>query len=194
MKMTLSDMLKVERSKESKNVNIKFMQDTKSDDILVIILKAHLYMERELIRTLTETIIDEKVLKSTTFRQKLDLANSMGLLDEYYGVLGKVNSIRNDFAHKIDYEFDEKIYEDLLSTFPKIDKDEFLSEYDVWKNTLYDGTIPEFNFKLQLLLSNIWFALVTCRSMAKKAIELRLEEKAIETISKYQEGPSEGGD
>lgn len=186
MENTLDDEIKIERAKESKQVNKKFMQDTKSDDILVIILKAHLYMERELIKTLTETIIDENILKSTTFRQKLDLANSMGLLDEYYGVLGKVNSIRNNFAHNIDYEFNEKTYEDLLSTLTKIDKDDFLSEYEGWKSMLYDGTVPEFNFKLQLLLSNIWFALVSCRATAKTAIELKLKEKEIETISKYR--------
>lgn len=99
--------MKLEKAKESKQLNKKFMQDTKSDDILVIFLKAHLYIERELIKILTETIIDENILKSTTFRQKLDLANSMGLLDGYYGVLGKINSIRNNFAHNIDYKFDE---------------------------------------------------------------------------------------
>lgn len=176
MENTLDDEIKIERAKESKQVNKKFMQDTKSDDILVIILKAHLYMERELIKILTETIIDENILRPKTFRQKLDLANSMGLLDGYYGVLGKVNSIRNNFAHNIDYKFDEKTYEDLLSTLTKIDKDDFLSEYEGWKSMLYDGTVPEFNFKLQLLLSNIWFALVSCRATAKTAIELKLNE------------------
>ena len=178
--------MKLEKAKESKQLNKKFMQDTKSDDILVIFLKAHLYIERELIKILTETIIDENILKSTTFRQKLDLANSMGLLDGYYGVLGKINSIRNNFAHNIDYKFDEKVYDDLLSTLTKIDKDDFLSEYEMWKNILYTKDIPEFKFKLQLLLSNIWFALVSCRDTAKKAIELKLKEKELETISKYQ--------
>lgn len=48
----------------------------------------------------------------------------MGLLDEYYGPPGKVNSIRNNFAHNVDYKLDEKIYEDILSTLTKIDKDE----------------------------------------------------------------------
>lgn len=186
MEKTLDDKMKIEIAKESRKVNKFFMQDTKSDDILIVILKAHLYMERELIKTLTETIIDENVLKSTTFRQKLDLANSMGLLDEYYGTLGKVNSIRNNFAHNINFKFDEKTYEDLLSTLTKVDKDDFLSEYERWKNMLYDRTVPEFNFKLQLLLSNIWFGLVSCRATAKTAIELRLKEKEIETISKYQ--------
>ncbi|MGN0409245.1 MAG: hypothetical protein ACI4GE_05925 [Lachnospiraceae bacterium] len=190
MENTLDELKKMEIAKESKNINKKFMQDTKSDDILIIILKAHLYMERELTKTLTDTIIDEKVLRATTFRQKLDLAKSMGLLDEHYGALGKVNSIRNSFAHSIDYKFDEKTYEDLLSTLPKIDKDDFLTEYEMWRDMLYDKTIPEFNFKLQLLLNNIWFALVSCHATAKKAIELRLREKEIETISRCQKAES----
>ncbi len=186
MENNLDEEKKIRLASESKKINKKFMQDTKSDDILVVILKAHLYMERELIKTLTDTIIDEKILKSTTFRQKLDLANSMGLLDEYYGALGKVNSIRNNFAHNVEYKFDEIIYEDILSTLTKIDKNDFISEYEMWKSMLYDGTVPELNFKLQLLLNNIWFALVSCRAYAKTAIELRLKEKEIETISQYR--------
>lgn len=76
------------------------MKDTKSNEILIIILKAHLYIERELIKILTDTIIDEKVLKGTTFRQTLDLANSMGLIEGIYGTLGKVNSIRNAWERR----------------------------------------------------------------------------------------------
>lgn len=183
--MDLVEKLKMERAKESKIVNKAFMKDTKSSEILIIILKSHLYIERELIKTLTETIIDEKIFNGTTFRQKLDLANSMGLIDGFYGPLGKVNSIRNSYAHDIDFKIDEKIFEDLLSTLPKEDKDDFVLEYDKWKACFYDGTIPEFNFKMQLLLNNIWFAIVACRAHAKEAIELRLKQKEIEQLSKY---------
>ncbi len=172
--------LKKEHTDEIKRINKAFMNDTKSNEILIIILKSHLYIERELIKTLTETIVDEKILGGTTFRQKLDLANSMGIIDGLYGALGKVNSIRNSYAHDVTYEFDEKGFEDLLSTLSKEDKDDFLLDYDKWKPFLYDGTIPEFNFKLQLLLNNIWFAMTSCRAFAKKAIELRLREKEIE--------------
>ncbi|MCS6130431.1 hypothetical protein FDA33_17720 [Clostridium botulinum] len=173
------------REVEPKEMNKAFMNDTKSSEILIIILKAHLYIERELIEMLTETIIDYKIISTSTFRQKLDLANSMGLVDGYYGVLGKVNSIRNGYAHNVNYRFGEKEFEDIISTLTKEDKDDFFNEYQFWKNFLYDGSIPEFNFKIQLLLSNIWFATVTCRLTAKKSIELRLKEKEIETLSKY---------
>ena len=183
--MDLQERLRAERAKESKEILKNFMNDTKSEEILIVVLKAHLYIERELIKLLTESIIDEKILNGTTFRQKLDLANSMGLVEGFYGALGKVNSIRNEYAHDIAYEFDEKIYEDLLSTLTKEDKDDFLEEYDEWKNMFYDGKIPELNFKLQILLNYIWFSLISFRAFAKTAIELRLREKELETIAKY---------
>lgn len=182
-RMELQEKILNECAKESRKINKSFMMDTKSNEVLIIILKAHSYIERELIKILTKTIIDEKVLNNTTFIQKLNIANSMGLLDGFYGTLGKVNSIRNGYAHEVNYVFDEIIFEDLLSALPKEEKDDYLSEYDTWKALLYDGTIPEFNFKLQLLLNNIWFSVVSCRAYAKQAIELRLKE--IELFSKY---------
>lgn len=185
--MQLEERIRQKCAEESKKMSKDFMKDTKSNEILIIILKAHLYIERELIKTLTETIIDEKVLNNTTFRQKLDLANSMGLVDGYYGTLGKINSIRNCYAHDMNYVFDESTFEDLLSTLPKEDKDAYVSEYDTWKAWLYDGTIPEFNFKLQLLLNNIWFIMVSCRAFAQEFIQLRLQEKKLELLSTDEE-------
>ena len=91
--MDLEQKLRMEQASECKIVNKAFMKDTKSSEILIIILKSHLYIERELIKILTETIIEQKILKGTTFKQKLDLANSMGIIDGFYGSLGKVNSM-----------------------------------------------------------------------------------------------------
>lgn len=178
-------MIEEARKVETRETFKAFMNDTKSNETLIIILKAHLYIEQQLILALTETIIDNKILGGTTFRQKLDLAHSMGIIDESYGALGKVNSIRNAYAHDMEYCFGDKEFEDLLSTLSKEDKDIHLSEYDEMKNTFYDGSISEFNFKLQILLSDIWFALVGSRYFAKKAIELRLKEKEVETMEKY---------
>ena len=186
--MNLEEKVEFEQKEEAKRIYKAFMQATKSNEILVVILKAHLYMEQELICALTETILDEKVLSGTTFRQKLDLAHSIGIIDEIYGALGKVNSIRNSYAHSIGYVFDENIFEDLLSTLTKSDKDDFISDYEEMKPLFFDGTIPELNFKLQVLLGNIWFALLSCRHFAKRGIELRLQEKDIETKSKYISG------
>lgn len=186
--MNLEEKVEFERKEEAKRVYKAFMQATKSNEILIVILKAHLYMEQELIRSLTDTLLDEKILSGTTFRQKLDLAHSIGIVDDIYGALGKVNSIRNSYAHNIEYTFNEGVFEDLLSTLSKSDKDDFLSDYEEIKPLFFDGTIPELNFKLQVLLGNIWFSLLSCRHFAKRGIELRLQEKEIETKSKYISG------
>ena len=184
--MDIQTKIRNERSKEIKAENLKFMRDTKSSEMLIVILKAHLYIERELIKALTETIIDEKILSNTTFVQKLELAKSMGIIDDIGGALKKVNSIRNGYAHSINFVFDESTYEDLLSTLTKEDKDDFTTEYNEWEALLYDGDIPLLNFKTQLLLNHIWFSLCSCRAYAKTAIELRLKEKELEIACKYQ--------
>ena len=173
------------RERKTKDLNKRFMSDTKSNEILIIILKAHLYIERELANMLTETVIDYKVISTATFRQKLDLANSMGLVEGLYGPVGKVNSIRNGYAHSIDYAFEEKDFEDLLSTLTKDDRDDYVNEYEKWKAMLYDGSFSEFNFKTQLLLSNIWFSMSSCRLKAKDFLMIRLKEKELETLSAY---------
>lgn len=183
--MNLKQMLEKKQEKETKETFKIFMNDTKSTEILIIVLKAHLFIERQLILSLTETIIDDKVINGTTFRQKLDLAHSMGIINITYGTLGKINSIRNSYAHDMDYEFDEKTFEDLLSTLTKEDKDDFLNYYDEMKRIFYDESIPELNFKLQVLLSDIWFSLVGNRFFAKSSIELKLKEKEIEKLEKY---------
>lgn len=183
--MSLEEKVEFEQKEEAKRIYKKFIKATKSKEILIVILKAHLYMEQELIRALTDTLLDEKILSGTTFRQKLDLAHSIGIIDDIYGALGKVNSIRNSYAHSIEYSFDEKVFEDLLSTLTKSDKDDFLSDYEEMKPIFFYGDIPELNFKLQVLLGNIWFALLSCRVFAKRGIELRMQEKEIQTKSKY---------
>ena len=81
--------------------------------------------------------------------------------------------------------FFESIFEDLLSTLTKSDKDDYLSEYEEMKPIFFDGNIPELNFKLQVLLGHIWFALVGCRVFAKAGIELKLQQKELEVQSKY---------
>lgn len=189
--MNLEEKVEFEQKEEAKRIYKEFMKATKSKEILIVILKAHLYMEQELIRALTDTLLDEKILSGTTFRQKLDLAHSIGIIDDIYGALGKVNSIRNSYAHSIGYSFDEKVFEDLLSTLTKSDKDDYLSDYEEMRPIFFDGDIPELNFKLQVLLGNIWFALFSCRHFAKKGIEIRLQEKELELKTKYISEKSE---
>ena len=169
--------------KKSYDEFINFMVDTKSKEMLIVVLRTHLYIERELISMLTETILDEKVLQGTNFKNKLDLAHSMGMLGDNYNVLNKINSIRNKYAHYMDYEFDEKEFEDLLSTLSKEDKKAYLEDFVSRRAMFDDKSIPEFNFKAQLLFTSIWVNITVCRAWAKKSVETKLKDKQIKKVT-----------
>lgn len=170
--------------KKSFDKLINFIADTKSKEMLIVVLRAHLYIERELISMLTETILDEKVLQGTTFKNKLDLAHSMGMLGDNYNVLNKINNIRNKYAHSMDYEFNEKEFEDLLSTLSKDGKKAYLEDFASRISMFDDKSIPEFNIKSQLLFTSIWVDITICRTRAKKSVETKLKDKQIKKATK----------
>ncbi len=86
-----------------------FIFDTKELDS---ILKAHLFIER-LVDSLIEEKLDkpESFLKNqVSFNLKVDLAHSLGVLtDRLVSSIKSLNSIRNKYAHNLDYQvsFDE---------------------------------------------------------------------------------------
>jgi uncharacterized protein with von Willebrand factor type A (vWA) domain len=182
--VSLEDGVQEKRFIENLGKWDEFLAKTKSNEILVVVLKGHMYIERELTNLLTETILDEKVLENTTFRYKLELVYSMNLITKYYGSIKKVNDIRNNYAHKFDYEFGENEFNDLVSTLPKEGKKRFLDNYS--KGMIkFDNSIPEFNFKTQLLLHKIWLDVIVSQSIAKKSLIIKMEEKEIEVNRKY---------
>jgi hypothetical protein len=71
------------------------------------ILKAHLYIER-----LIESLIEEKLEKpesffrnQVSFNLKIDLAHSLGILsDRLISPIKSLNSIRNKYAHSLDFQ------------------------------------------------------------------------------------------
>ena len=75
-------------------------------DELTPILKGHLFIEKTL-----EAAISKKLSKPSgffnkrrTFELKLDLANSMGLLDHnLFSAIKAANNIRNNYSHKDNY-------------------------------------------------------------------------------------------
>lgn len=106
-----------------------FMEYTKSEDFMGIILRGHLYIENELSILIKNALINPKAIKLPYFSSKLDAAFSMGIIEEkWYGAFKKLNKTRNKYAHDLGYEFTEKDYEDLVSTLSKEDREEFLKD------------------------------------------------------------------
>ncbi|MGG0831996.1 MULTISPECIES: hypothetical protein [Priestia] len=89
----------------------KFIKETNSKNILHAILKGHLYIEQEVVRLLNFKLKNpEKILTNNFgFANKIKLAVALGIISvesmESYLVF---NSIRNKYAHQLDYQLGEK--------------------------------------------------------------------------------------
>jgi hypothetical protein len=107
-----------------------FLKITDHDDLLIIVLRGHLYIEREINNLLKKVYKDEQY-RNLLFSQKVDLCKSLGLIDsDRIPPLNKLNKHRNGYAHNLDFKIEEKDYEDLLSTLSKEAKDQFEIELD----------------------------------------------------------------
>jgi hypothetical protein len=83
----------------------EFMNYTKSEDFMGIILRAQIYIENDLDILLNKLLIHPEKIKLQFFAAKLDAAFALGAIDEeWYGVFRKFNSIRNSYAHDFKYD------------------------------------------------------------------------------------------
>lgn len=132
----------------------KYMDDTESDDFLVIVLKGHLYVEHELTELIKMFLENEEYFKNNTFKSKLDFARALGVIkNDWYPSLNKLNNLRNKYAHNLFYELTEDDYDDFRSVLT-VDIRSFFSEvYD----TLEDVYGESFQTKMRILIGCLWF-------------------------------------
>ncbi|ASN04266.1 hypothetical protein [Virgibacillus necropolis] len=134
-----------------------FIELTNDENMLIIVLRAHLYLEREINELLSKVSLNGKLLE-VQFSHKIDLVKSLGVVDEeLIPPIGKLNKIRNQYAHDLEFEVTQKDYQDLLSTLSKKEKAHFEEELiNFYKK------YPEENKKLtnnfRVLLGSIWGA------------------------------------
>ncbi|HFZ1934810.1 hypothetical protein I5N09_19580 [Serratia marcescens] len=71
------------------------------------ILKGHIFIEKVLETLISRNLVEPKAFfkGNRSFDLKVDLALSMGLIDEhYYSAFKAINKVRNNYAHKHDYK------------------------------------------------------------------------------------------
>ncbi|MGG3197641.1 hypothetical protein [Priestia aryabhattai] len=89
----------------------EFIKETNSKNILYAILKGHLYIEQEVVRLLNFKLKNPEIILTNNFgfANKIKLAVALGIISvesmESYLVF---NSIRNKYAHQLDYQLGEK--------------------------------------------------------------------------------------
>ncbi len=82
-----------------------------SKDPLATVIRAHLYIEFVLIRQIQAVLVHKSRFDSATllFDKRVRLAAALGVVDQAdFGALNALNSLRNKFAHNIDFQVKEQ--------------------------------------------------------------------------------------
>ncbi|MGW8428842.1 hypothetical protein ACWGJQ_25920 [Peribacillus simplex] len=136
------------------------MKVTNHEELLVIALRAHLYIEREITSLFKKIYKDEKY-NHLSFAQKVDLCKSLDIIEsERIGPLTKLNKHRNALAHDLDFRILESDFDDLLSTLSKESKKHFEIELEGFYkvNSERERSLKD-NYRI--LLAAIWSELKT---------------------------------
>jgi DNA-binding MltR family transcriptional regulator len=148
---------------EIKKAISEFLDYTKSEDFMGIILRAQIYIENDLDILINKLLVHPEKINLQFFSAKLDAAYALGAIDEeWYGAFRKFNKLRSKYAHDFMYEFTENDYGDLISTLSKSAKEDymFVLKQEEFFNKIIDSfsntTIPmNLNLKLRVLLSEL---------------------------------------
>jgi len=151
----------------------QFEHDTNGEDALQIILRGHLYIEREITALLKFRLEEEDHEEIFTsrflFYSKLNWAVALGLIKRENKLAYKnLNDIRNSYAHELGFQLDDKRVNDVVSAMSRGMREEYkkkLREY------------PEKNavIKVKLAISVLWHDL-------KKIVHGYEEEKRKEFL------------
>lgn len=114
----LRENAKVKLEEFVEDINI-FLEDTKGENPLQIILRGHLYIEHEIVSLLRLELKDpDFILKGLMFENKLKLAVALGIMPkESFSVYKRLNEIRNKYAHQLEYELTEQDFTNFTQLF-----------------------------------------------------------------------------
>lgn len=166
----------------------RVLEEVRNESLLQVILRVHLYIERELNTMLNELNLDAIGIHNNRFKTKLDIIYKLSVIDKkLYDVLTKLNSIRNEFAHKIDTKEDEELYKQLLEGASGFVLDNHKNDVKM-KELLYKEELST-SLKIKMLLVNIWITLkFTSTNMNKVKLDMakRLEDEVRQKIDELE--------
>lgn len=97
-------------------------------DEATCILRGHLILEEVLNLWTSKTTGTEDLFSGTfvPFKTKLVISKNLGLADDFYRVLDKVNDIRNKFSHRKGYALEKSYIDSLANLVDAIPSDELM--------------------------------------------------------------------
>lgn len=164
----------------------QFVKDVEHDDILMVILKTHLYIEKEMVELTDKFFKFPEKLSDYKFKARLNLLYSLGIIEkQLYEPISLINDIRNKFAHKLTYEFSEKDYKGLKDTLSKETLTEFKKDREL--SSIFNKNMTYID-EAKILLTGIWVSLkseVLLSFKVKQMLSLEYNEQYYDEIKKY---------
>lgn len=175
--------LNLKQAAEEKQIILSEMQN---EETLVVILRLHLYAEKELESVLKSIFVNSQkyIGENYTFINKLDLIYNLGYMEKtLYDAVLKLNWVRNKLAHNLDYEKNTDIYSILKDGL----SNNILKEHklDVDRHVLIHKDIDN-EKKIRILLVNVWLQLkIFSSSMLLKKLDYanRLESQVKDEVA-----------
>jgi hypothetical protein len=156
-------------------------RDIESDDLLGAVLRSHLWVENELIRTIRESLPHPDLidLDRLSFPSKIELASAFGIIPtEDMSAYRNLNALRNKLAHRFNSEVTEEDERSLFSSLSPRSKE------------IAEGSIvgPERDFPtmLQASLATMIIGLQVSyrRIMRGKEENRKLHEEVVELLGR----------
>jgi len=131
------EQIKLDRDEQFRKIRAfsfdvpQMKRDVAQGDTLARVIRAHLYVEHVLLQMLTESFVVSTSLdlRRLTFPVKVDLCIAMGLLGAgWRGVIGKLNEVRNQAAHRLGVPLGDDQRHELWSLLPAELKAELLTD------------------------------------------------------------------
>jgi len=110
----------IEKKKQLDEDLKRFNKDTEGENLLQIILRGHLYIEHEIgeIIKLGLKKPDAFLKSKPSFLTKLNLATASGIIpEENKDVYSRLNTLRNNYAHQLDYKLEKEVFDKFVDLF-----------------------------------------------------------------------------
>lgn len=179
-----SQYLKVQLEKLSTHRQ-EFIKQSAHDDILMVVVRADLYIEEEL-HTLMNLFLPHlrKTNLSFSYQNQVDFLFGLGVIDdELYQPVDIIHQIRNKLSKGS--EFAEETYERLFQSLSGNVLEEFQKDLEVVNELAVD---IDFSHKTRILVAGIWTSLKTVVLTAyikKKEIAARYQKEAEQEIMDF---------
>ncbi|MFZ5950856.1 MAG: hypothetical protein ACOYXC_09120 [Candidatus Rifleibacteriota bacterium] len=100
------------------------------DELALVVLKGHLILEECLSRIIKQHVFNEEYIDTAdlSFFKKIQIAKSFALRKDkidIWELIQKINTLRNQIAHNLEYDKRQKVFEGLKSQFLKTSKKDF---------------------------------------------------------------------